>query len=272
MTYLRSDIASAWADRDPIDTAFALRGEVFRDVPGRKTQRVEIDGKAYFVKLHYGVGWGEVLKNWLQLKRPVIGAENEYVACRDLLEEGIAAPKPAAFAKTSGSIATQRSFVLCDELKDFTSLEDITNTWATSPPSLSNKRALLCAVAEFARAFHGQGFIHRDFYICHLLADDAALAGNVVKLAVLDLHRARRFAQIPDRWLKRDLAALLYSVMDLDVSQNDWLRFVRIYCGRSLKEEWAARGEFWREVFNRAQKLHSKGQRKGWFLSIFWQN
>ena len=44
MTYLRSDIASAWADRDPIDTAFALRGEVFRDVPGRKTQRVEIDG------------------------------------------------------------------------------------------------------------------------------------------------------------------------------------------------------------------------------------
>ena len=263
MTYLRSDIATAWGSKDPIETAFELQGEVFRDVPGRRTLKVDIAGRSYFVKLHYGVGWGEVVKNWLQFKLPVIGAENEFTACRDLAELGLTAPIPAAYARSQGSIASQRSFVLCDELAGFTSLEDLTEHWAQHPPTLAMRRALLHAVARFASAFHRQGFIHRDFYICHLLAEDEALARNEVKLAVLDLHRARRFAEVPDRWLKRDLAALLYSVLDLDISSREWLRFVRIYTNRPLRQEWADRGEFWREVYTRAKKLHNKGQRKG---------
>ena len=89
MTFLREDVAGAWTGRDPLEVAFALEGEVFRDVPGRRTLRVEINGRSYFVKLHYGVGWGEVFKNWLQLKTPIIGAENEYEACTALADVGI---------------------------------------------------------------------------------------------------------------------------------------------------------------------------------------
>lgn len=263
MSYLREDIADAWHGQDPLQAAFALRGEVFRDVPGRRTLRVLIGERPYFVKLHYGVGWAEIIKNWLQFKRPVIGAANEYETCRDLAELGITAPVAAAFAESSDSIARRRSFVLCDALNHYTSLEDLTLPWLDHPPSAQLKHRLLCAVAKFARSYHGHGFIHRDFYICHLLAQDHALSNGNVELAVLDLHRARRFAQVPDRWLLRDLAALLYSTLDLDFSQRDWLRFVRLYSGRPLREELRDRGDFWRKVLRRAHKLYRAGLRKG---------
>ena len=269
MAYLRADIEHAWSDQEPLRAAFDLQGEVFRDVPGRRTLRVEIADKAYFVKLHYGVGWPEIVKNWLQFKRPVIGAENEFHACRGLAEAGIAAPVPAAFAQGPGSIAARRSFVLCDALNGFTSLEDVTDAWPEAPPSSILRHRMLYAVARFAKSFHDHGFIHRDFYICHLLADDAALAQGQVSLAVLDLHRARRFAKIPQRWRKRDLAALLFSSLDLGYSQRDWLRFVRLYTGLPIKQALTEHAPLWRAVQRRAEKLYSEGLRKGTVKGVY---
>ena len=261
--YLREDIAALWSAEDILDTAFALDGEVFRDVPGRRTLRVKLGEAYYFVKLHYGVGWGEVVKNWLQLKRPVVGAENEYDACRELAKLGITAPRPAAFAQSSGPAARRRSFVLCDELAGYTSLEDLTEHWAETPPSLAERRMLLKAVAQFAKTFHGHGFIHRDFYICHLLSNDITRAAGKQELAVLDLHRARRFEHIPKRWLRRDLAALIFSCLDLGFSQRDWLRFIRIYTGLPLKTVFSRDARFWQTVWTRAEKLYDEGLRKG---------
>lgn len=262
MNFLRQDIAKLWAGQDPMDSAFALRGEVFRDVPGRRTLRVELDSRHYFVKLHYGVGWREVVKNWLQFKHPIVGALNEYVTCRDLDRLGIAAPKPAAYATSTGSIASRRSFVLCDELFGYTSLEDVTDDWIATSPHAITKHRLLYAVARFAKTFHDLGFIHRDFYICHILVQNDALSAGRFELAVLDLHRARRFSVIPLKWLKRDLAALLYSTLDLGYSPRDWLRFIRIYRGQPLTQVFAAEGEFWRSVLQRAEKLYQEGRRK----------
>jgi len=267
--YLREDIAALWPSAEALERAFALTGEVFRDVPGRRTLRVELAGRWYFVKLHYGVGWGEVFKNWLQFKRPVIGAENEFQACRSLARAGIAAPLAAAYGASAGSIASRRSFVLCDELRDYTSLEDITDAWALSPPPARTRQRALYAVARFARQFHAAGFIHRDFYICHLLTADAAYARGRVELAVLDLHRARQFPRVPARWLKRDLAALLFSSLDLGFTRRDWMRFIRLYSGRPLREEFAARGAMWRAVLKRAEKLYDEGLRKGVVKGVY---
>ncbi len=263
MTYLREDIQQLWRGQDPLEKAFALEGEVFRDVPGRRTLRVVLNNKAYFVKLHYGVGWSEVIKNWLQFKWPVIGASNEFLVCRALVEEQINAPKPAAFAVSTGSIAARRSFVLCDELAGYTSLEDITDTWPEYPPSAVERQRYLYAVARFARRFHQAGFIHRDFYICHLLSSDAERASGNVSLAVLDLHRARRFAKVPFRWLKRDLAALLFSSLDLGFSERDWLRFIAIYSGKPASVALREEAALWQAVRQRADKLYSEGLRKG---------
>ncbi len=260
--YLRDDIARLWADKDPLESAFALQGETFRDVPGRRTFRVELNGQAYFAKLHYGIGWREVIKNWLQLKAPVIGARNEYEVCRALAELNIPAPVPAAYASESGSMASVRSFVMCDELAGYTSLEDITLQWLEEPPEARLKLRTLDAVARFAAEFHRYGFIHRDFYICHLLAADQAWQQGQVQLAVLDLHRARRFDTVPDKWLKRDLAALLFSSLDLGYTRRDWLRFIRRYAGRPLRIELAQRGDFWQAVLRRAEKLYAEGLRK----------
>ena len=267
--FLRDDLAALWPAEDALEAAFALQGEVFRDVPGRRTMRVELGGRFYFVKLHYGVGWAEVVKNWLQFKWPVIGADNEFKACQGLASAGIAAPVPAAYGVSPGSIAARRSFVLCDELQGYTSLEDVTDVWPEQPPTALERQRLLYAVAAFARNFHQQGFIHRDFYICHLLANDAALAAGRVDLAVLDLHRARRFPRVPQRWLKRDLAALLFSSLDLGYSRRDWLRFIRIYTGLPLRQALAEQGPLWRAVFDRAQKLYREGLRKGTVKGLY---
>lgn len=263
MIWLREEIEQAWHGQDPLEIAFAMEGEVYRDVPGRRTLRVVLGSRVYFLKLHYGVGWREVLKNWMVGKRPVIGAYNEFDACQALATLGVPAPVPAAYASSGGNPASRRSFVLCDALLDRTSLEDVTNAWHTEAPSPLVRLRMLRSVATFARTFHGHGFIHRDFYICHLLADNAALNAGRFDLAVLDLHRARRFERIPRRWLLRDLAALLFSVMDLNFSQRDWLRFVRLYSGKSLRALSADEWRLWRDVLKRAEKLYQRGQRKG---------
>jgi heptose I phosphotransferase len=261
-TFLRPDVARFFRSgtaADAVAAAWAMQGEVVRDVARRQTLRVTLDGRVFYLKRHRGVGWIEILKNWLVGKRPVTGARNEFEACRHLAEVGLRAPRVAAFAETGGSSARRSSFVLTEALVGFEDLETLTARWLESPPDPLTRRRLVMRVADFARRFHDAGMAHRDFYLCHLLLP----AEPEGELAVLDLHRARRFAELPDRWRKRDLAALLFSSMDLPVGRRSWLRFVRRYTGRPLREEFAVRGDFWRAVYERAGRLYGKGVRKG---------
>ena len=69
VSFVRSDIATCWGDTPPCAAARELSGEVFRDVADRRTLRVEIGRRGYFAKLHFGVGWAEILKNLLTLRR-----------------------------------------------------------------------------------------------------------------------------------------------------------------------------------------------------------
>ncbi|MEN8261061.1 MAG: lipopolysaccharide core heptose(I) kinase RfaP, partial [Pseudomonadota bacterium] len=55
----------------PFEWFMGLTGEVFRDMPDRKTLRFELGGKGYFIKMHTGVGWGEIFKNLFQGRLPV---------------------------------------------------------------------------------------------------------------------------------------------------------------------------------------------------------
>lgn len=271
MQYLREDVAAVWADRDPLEAAFALDGEVFRDVPGRRTMKVNVGGRDYFVKLHFGVGWLEIFKNWLQLKQPVVGARNEFEACQQLARAHLTAPVPAAYGQEGFNPARRRSFVMCDVLDHFESLEEVMDRWDDHPPDALTRHRYLYAVARFARRFHAAGFVHRDFYICHILVrrDDQerisspAATGPDIELGVLDLHRAMQFRRLPDRWRKRDLAALLFSTLDLPFTRRDWLRFIRLYTGRPLRRELKERGVFWLGVLERANKLYREGERKG---------
>jgi len=270
--FLRDDLAQALcieersavkADDALFAQIWALQGEVYRSVASRTTLRFEAAGRAYFLKRHRGVGWREIFKNLIALRLPVLGARNEYQTCRHLAGRGIAAPRVAAFAERGCSPAARDSFVICDALEDYESLEDLTDRWDDEPPDPLVKRRLVVAVARFARAMHAAGVVHRDFYICHLLVRREALQRGCVELAVIDLHRAQIRRRIPRRWLRRDLAALLFSVLDLPLSRTAWLRFVREYRGRPLREVWARDGSFWNGVYKRARALYRKGQRRG---------
>ncbi|MCZ6643896.1 MAG: lipopolysaccharide core heptose(I) kinase RfaP [Gammaproteobacteria bacterium] len=261
--YLREDIAKLWPEEEACKRARALTGEVYRELDGRRTLRVMLGERAYFAKLHFGVGWREIVKNLVTARLPVTGARNEFRTCQHLQARGVSAPKVAAFGQVGGSPASRFSFVICDALEGYESLEDITERWELSPPSPHEKRRLIEAVADFAKALHRSGVIHRDFYVCHLFAEIEPYARGEVRLAVIDLHRAQIHTEIPQRWLLRDLAALLFSTLDLGLNSRAWFRFIRIYRGRPLQEVFAEEGEFWRNVYERALALYEKGERKG---------
>ena len=257
--YLRDDVAACFSS-DSVQSAWAMKGELVRSVAGRETLRVELAGNIYYLKRHRGVGVGEVLKNWLIGKQPILGARNEFEACRHLQRVGLVAPVVAAFGESAGAPFNRPSFILCDALRDYDDLEQLTINWLAQPPDLWEKRRLVMEVATFARRFHQSGLVHRDFYLCHLLKNRDP---RITALGVLDLHRALIFKSIPERWRLRDLAALLYSTFDLPVSRLSWLRFVRVYTGRPLQEVFAEDGAFWRGVYARALRLYRKGARKG---------
>ena len=271
--YLRDDFraaldAGAFADALPLaasastfERLFAVRGDVHRQTARRRTLRlVSNDGGAYFAKLHDGVGWREILKNLLVGKPPVLGARNEYAACRVLAEHGVRSPTVAAFGEQGGNPATRRSFVFCDALESRVSLEELARQ--APPPAL--KRRLVVAVGRLACAMHDAGIHHRDFYLAHLLADADELQAGRAALAVIDLHRARLHSPVPLRWRCRDLAALLYSANSLGVSLTslDRARFVAAYVGKSALP--GLRGtRFWRRVGKRAEQLAERARTKG---------
>ena len=249
--FIRPELRGLFPESGWFGWAESLAGELFREAHRRRTLRVVLNGCAYFLKLHYGVGWREIFKNWLVGKRPVLGAENEHRACRHLERHGLNAPRVAAFAQEGGSPASRRSLILCRELAGCQNLEAFAKQLASrSPP-----RHLLVGLADFVRRLHAAGLAHRDFYLCHLLLHLQPWSEGRVELAVLDLHRAQVHARLPKRWRKRDLAALLFSTLNLPLHPYARLRFVRIYTGQPLRTVFQKEGAFWRAVHRRALKL-----------------
>lgn len=249
---------------DPFPQVMAMQGEVFRDVPGRKTIRVDLGGNSYFIKQHFGVGWGEIFKNLLTLRWPIISARTEKNAIQKLDEIGIATTPLVAFGERGNNPAQQQSFLITRDLGDIISLEHLCGAWQQSPPDARFKRRLIVAVAQLARTLHAHGMNHRDFYICHLCLDKTYSANDALRLYLIDLHRVgiRSTLKTSDRL--KDLAALYFSAMDCGLSKRDYLRFLRHY----RKPQTSAVGgvaltpRFWQKVSARADALYAKFQRK----------
>ena len=261
--FLRRDLALAWRGRDAFDAAFAIEGETYRAAANRRTVRFETAGGAYFAKLHSGVGWREILKNLAALKPPVLGARNEFHACQRLAAAGIRVPRVAAFGWRAVNPAQGQSFIVCDALVNHVSLETLAERWAKQPPAPMLKRRLLLAVADLARAMHDAGVNHRDFYLCHLLADSGALAQGKARLALIDLHRAQTRRSVPRRWRLRDLAALWFSAAGLRLSRTEQLRFVARYAQLPPREALRRDGALWRSAGKRTRRLRWRELKRG---------
>lgn len=227
---LTEPFESLWAGQDAFAAVEALQGKVYRELEGRRTLRTEVAGRGYFVKIHRGIGWGEIAKNLLTAKLPVLGAAQEWRAIQRLTEVGVATMTAVAYGERGGNPATQHSFIVTEELAPTTDLEQLSLNWVQQPPEPRLKRALIAEVARMVGTMHHAGVNHRDCYICHfLLHTDMPVTADNLRLSVIDLHRAQVRSAVPLRWRNKDLAALYFSIMDIGLTRRDKLRFLRDY-------------------------------------------
>ncbi len=268
MLYLRDDFKAVWKDQDPHHLLEIMEGQTFRDLEARRTYRFELQGKGYFAKVHRGVGWKEIIENIIRLRKPVLGARNEWEALNKLHKLHIDTMTPVAFGEKGCNPAKQHSFLVTEELKAMSSLEDICEQWKQSPPPVFLKRAIIKKLAEISRILHSNGINHRDYYLCHFLVPQENLKRflsdrqHPLRFYLIDLHRAQIRNSLPDRWRLKDLSGLYFSAMDYGLTKNDIFRFIRDYTGLPLKEALAQYKSLLSKIDHKAQKLYRRMERK----------
>jgi heptose I phosphotransferase len=252
--WIREDIAGLIGDGDPFDYFSKLEGKVFRALEFRRTYAVELGEKRYFVKHHRGSSVGEILKNLLQLRLPVISAENEIQAIKKLEASGIAVPAIAAYGRRGLLPHTIESFIVTEDVGTQENLEDLTRNWADKAPPFAEKMALLQHVASISARMHNIGICHRDFYLCHFLVQGQGES----PLTLIDLHRALVKNRLGRRWIIKDIAGLYFSAMDIGLGKKDLLRFIGMYTGKPLRDALEEDAGFWQKVKQRALKMKQK--------------
>lgn len=261
MHKLNEDFAKHLPEGDPFACLQSMEGKVYREVKGRKTLQFRLGAKSYFVKNHLGVGWSEILKNLVQLRLPILGAQNEWRAIEKLESLGLATMTTVAYGSRGWNPASRQSFIVTEDLCNTVSLEDYCRDWRQSPPEFSLKQKLLRKIAESSRVLHGGGVCHRDYYLCHFLMPIDA--GNLdsdqpFNLYIIDLHRALIKSSLPKRWIIKDISGLFYSAMDIGLTQRDYFRFIRLYDDTSLRDALGKNAGFWNSVHKRASAMHKK--------------
>lgn len=259
MAYLAESLQSVFNEQNLFDQVDALEGEIYRDVMGRRTFRFELNSKPFFAKVHYGVGWWEIIKNLLQLRWPVLGAKNEWQAINKLKALSIDTLTAVAYANEGGNPARQRSCIVTEALDETLSLEELV---LANQLDLALKRQLVIKLATISRVMHGNGVNHRDYYLCHFLLPRVSLqTKQVERLHLIDLHRVQiRETGVPARWIEKDLAGLLFSAADAGLTRRDVYRFIREYSGMGLREGFVAKKAFWLRVLIKADRLYKKDQ------------
>jgi heptose I phosphotransferase len=235
---------------DAFEAMMRLQGKAFRDVPGRKTMRVELGDKPYFIKQHFGVGWAEIVKNLLSFKTPIIGAMTEVQAIQKMDAIGILTTPLVAYGQKGWNPASTRSFVLTEDLGEIISLEELCADWPNNPPTPELKATIIKAIAQLAAKFHGAGLCHRDFYLCHFVIKKSDLAQGVYNFHLIDLHRVLQHQSPTGKTVMKDMAGLIFSAMDSGFEREGWTLFKQFYLPQSA--------QFWGQVEARAKTLYQK--------------
>lgn len=260
---LDEPFATLWAGKDPFVEVEALQGEVFRALEGRRTLQTRVGEQDYFVKIHRGIGWGEIAKNLMQLKKPVLGAAQERHAIEAVRSAGIPTMTAVAFGERGYNPARQHSFIITEALAPTVSLEEYCGEWPRTPPDPSLKRALIREVATLVGRMHRAGINHRDCYLAHfLLHIDSPPRADDLKVSVIDLHRTQVRRQVPLRWRNKDLAGLYFSALNIGLTQRDKLRFLQVYFDQPLREILVREAALLRWLEKRANKLMERWQRR----------
>lgn len=265
---LRPPLEKLWSGRDAFAAAAALAAQapsedLVRDVEGRRTLRFEADGRGYYLKLQNGISWGRIVEELIHLRRPILGASNEWNAIHRCHALGIPTMTAVGYGEKGFGPAHRQSFIVTEAIEPAIDLDEYTRDWPTAPPAPALKRALIHEVASIARRMHRGGINHRDFYLCHFLLRTAAEpTAEPPRLALIDLHRAQLRAATPKRWRDKDLAGLYFSALDIGLSARDKLRFLRSYFDLPLRETLKVEKPLFEHLEREAARLKRRFERK----------
>ncbi len=238
---------------DPLDWAASAVGEQRRGTAGRQTLGLTLRGEALFLKRYQGVGWGEILKNWLQFKAPILDALTEWQRLGELALLGLPAPERLAAGRRGGNPAGRRSFLLMRALDGF-ALED--RLQEQPPVAPAERRRWAAAMGAYLRALHGAGIAHRDLYLCHWFQ----VAGG--RVALIDWHRAIKRRRLAARWLAKDLGALLASSRPYGLTQREILAFLAAYHAAPASLARRRHQALWSAAAARAAGLQARETRR----------
>jgi UDP-glucose:(heptosyl)LPS alpha-1,3-glucosyltransferase len=254
---LRDELIAAWKDQDVFSLMENMQGKIAREMKDRQTLRFELNGQGYYRKWHRGVGWQEIIKNWLQLRMPVLGASNEWQALNKLRALAVPSLVPLAYGVRGKNPARQQSFIVTRELTDVIQLDHFFERHSVS---VKAKHRILASLAVIAREFHAAGINHRDFYLCHFMLK-AQFVGDqnlAPELYLVDLHRAQLRPQVPERWLVKDLGGLLFSSLNLPFTRRDYLRFMQVYFAQELRTVLAEQKHRLKKISARARATYKR--------------
>jgi len=263
MIEIDSDFQKKLGNIKTFEYFMGLKGDLYRNMNGRKTLRFFIGEDGFFIKQHFGIGWREVFKNLSQFKLPIVGARTEYNAIKYLHSLGIDTMDVVGFSQKGLNPASLKSFLVTKELDQTISLEDYCINWPQHPPTFREKKLLINKVLVAVKKMHENGMNHRDLYICHfLMRKKNKQAEDEISLFLIDLHRSQIRKKVPERWLIKDLAALYYSAMHIGLTKRDFLRFIRDYRRLSLRDILNSEKAFWQTVEKKAYILDAMPESK----------
>jgi heptose I phosphotransferase len=271
MLYLHPEFSStAPPSRQTFSGLLTPQGEVIRQAKGRTTFCFPQSGKRYFLKIHTGVGWGEIFKNLAQLRLPVVSAAPEWRAIERLRQLGIDTARPIGYGIEGVNPARLRSFILTEDVGDTITVEEILERWKKhgqiSRSDLILKRFILRRIGEIARRMHLNGINHRDFYLCHLRIPlshlSQAVLAQSLPIYVMDLHRAQIRTRTPLRWIVKDLAGLLFSSFELGLTQRDRVRVATAYSSLPVRAAFQHSLPFWEQISRKAAQIQAHHLRR----------
>jgi heptose I phosphotransferase len=213
-----------------------------------------------------------------QLRLPVLGARNEWEGIRALERLGVPTMKIAAFGQDGGNPARMKSFIITDALQHTQDLESWLPTLTENQEhhmALPLKWSVIREVGLISRKLHTNGINHRDFYLCHLRIDLKSFAreADQPRIYVMDLHRVAIRRQTPLRWVVKDIAGLLYSALHaprkINLTRNDFLRFVSVYDDLSWRQSLIKNRYFWQKVLRRVIRTHRRSFASGSALPAY---
>ena len=240
-----------WLQELPnLNEIFHIKGEIFRNVPSRRTIKFQQQQQNYFIKLHSGIGWREIFKNLLHLRRPILSARNEWHATQYLNILNIATTPPLCYGQLGSHPAYQCSFLITQAIANLVGLDQILAAWHHHYPSPHVRRSWIQGVAHIIRTMHQAGMNHNDCYLCHFTVSQPVNyyepLTHATTLYIMDLHRAHIYPCLPIRWRVKDLAALAFSTLNSPLSHRDKLYFIQCYhqqklslCLRKHKKLWS---------------------------------